>query len=567
MNAERLLVLYDRVADAPDAVARLRRFVLDLAVRGKLVEQDPEDEPLPLVDETVPTDCKVHFDIPLGWKWSRLRSLGVLKGGGTPSKARDDFWIGDTPWVSPKDMKVDYVDTAQLSISDAAIAESTVKLIESESILFVVRGMILAHSFPVAVSKVPLTINQDMKALVLHRPETAEYVLRALKGLTPEMLARVQRSSHGTCRIESTHYADFLIPLPPLAEQRRILARVEELMTLLDRLEAARDAREAARDRLTAASLVRLTASDTAAEDVSAHSRFALDALPVLAADPDQIKLLRQTILSLAVRGKLVEQDPTDEPVLELLERITAERTQLINAGEVGKQKPTLPLEQQEAPFSLPSGWIWSRFGAIVLNSDSGWSPRAESHVREGDAWGVLKVSAVSWGNFDPGANKQVLPGTEPRLQAQVHKGDFLISRANTAELVARAVIVHEEPKNLMMSDKIVRLRLATACSHRFAWLVNNYSDYAREYYAASATGVSPSMKNVSRAAILNLPIPFPPLAEQHRILAKVDALMALCDRLESALRKTDTTRARLLDALIHEALSPTAPAVHETAA
>lgn len=280
---------------------------------------------------------------------------------------------------------------------------------------------------------------------------------------------------------------------------------------------------------------------------------------------PDAIPRLRRFVFNLAIRGKLVAQDPADEPAAELLRRIATERAELIKLGEIGKQKPSPPLEE-ESPFSLPDGWTWCRLGSLVLASDAGWSPRTESHAREGEAWGVLKVSAVSWGDFDPDANKQVLPGTEPRLQAQVRKGDFLISRANTAELVARAVLVQDEPLNLMMSDKIVRLRLATDCDHRFAWLVNNFGDYGRDYYAAKATGVSPSMKNVSRAVILNLPIPLPPLAEQRRIVAKVDAFMILCDRLEAALTAADTTRARLLEALLHEALDPAAEAVTEAA-
>jgi type I restriction enzyme S subunit len=99
--------------------------------------------------------------------------------------------------------------------------------------------MILAHSFPVAVTCIPVAINQDMKALVLKKPEMAEYLLRALKGLKPEMLKRVKRSSHGTCRLEGTDYSDFLVPIPPPAEQVRIVAKVDELMALCDRLQAS----------------------------------------------------------------------------------------------------------------------------------------------------------------------------------------------------------------------------------------------------------------------------------------------------------------------------------------
>lgn len=254
-----------------------------------------------------------------------------------------------------------------------------------------------------------------------------------------------------------------------------------------------------------------------------------------------------------------MEQDPADEPAEDLRSRIDRERAKLIEAGEITPlAHPSVP-SREDYEFDLPIGWVWCRFGSLILASESGWSPRTENFAREGEAWGVLKVSAVSWDRFDPTANKQVLKGTEPRLQAQVHKGDFLISRANTADLIARAVVVDYEPTNLMMSDKIVRLRVSANCDHRFVWMVNNYADYARAYYARKATGVSASMKNVSREVILDLPIPLPPLAEQHRIVAKVDALMALCDRLEAALASADATRRRLLEALLRDALAPAA--------
>ena len=150
----------------------------------------------------------------------------------------------------PKEMKLDYIAKAKMHITAAAIAASAVNVIEPESILFVVRGMILARSFPVAISRVPLTINQDMKAIILKKSQMAEYLLRALKALKPEMLARVKRSSHGTCRIVGTDYRDFMIPLPPFAEQQRIVVKVDELMALCDRMEAGLAATDHSRSRL-----------------------------------------------------------------------------------------------------------------------------------------------------------------------------------------------------------------------------------------------------------------------------------------------------------------------------
>jgi type I restriction enzyme S subunit len=229
-------------------IGALRQSIFSLAVRGRLVAQVPDEE-RPRSAPTTPSD-QAPFEIPTNWVWSPLAALGHMKGGGTPSKGREEFWNGTIPWVSPKDMKRDYIDSAQMSITPVAVADSAATMIPAGSILFVVRGMILAHSFPAAIATVPLTINQDMKAITLTNPAYREYLLRALKGLKPLMLSRVQRSSHGTCRIEGRDYSGFPIPLPPLAEQQRIVAKVDELMAVCDRLEAQIVAGESIRSRL-----------------------------------------------------------------------------------------------------------------------------------------------------------------------------------------------------------------------------------------------------------------------------------------------------------------------------
>jgi type I restriction enzyme S subunit len=264
-----------------------------------------------------------------------------------------------------------------------------------------------------------------------------------------------------------------------------------------------------------------------------------------ISAAPDAISRLRRFILDLAVRGKLVEQDPEDEPAEVLLQCLQKQ----------GRKTDSSTSKSDSIPFDLPDGWAPATLGDLVQTSNSGWSPKTLDLPREGEEWGILKVSAVSWDRFQPDANKQVLPGTQPKPQAVVKKGDFLISRANTAELVARAVIVDCDPVNLMMSDKIVRLQLVELSEPRYILIVNNHATFARSYYASHATGVSPSMKNVSRDVILGLPLPLPPLAEQHRILAKVDELMALCDQLEQQLSQAEQSRRRLLEAVLLEAM------------
>ena len=346
---------------------------------------------------------------------------------------------------------------------------------------------------------------------------------------------------------------------PPLAEQSRIVAKVDELMALCDKLEAAQVERESRRDRLVRASLNRLNQPSDDAASLRDHARFTLDNLPRLTARPEHVPQLRQTILNLAVRGKLVPQDLNDEPAAELLTRIQLEKERLTNEGKIRKRSGFPQIAEHEKPFAVPTNWRWVRFGEIINDSDAGWSPRTEAFPRSGNEWGVVKVSAVTWDRFLPEENKQLLPGVSPPAGTQIHKGDFLISRANTSELVAKCVIVEEEHTKLTLSDKTVRLDIAAECSKKFLRIVNNYAEHARSYYAEEASGTSLSMKNVSRPVIYGLAIPFPPLAEQHRIVAKVGELMALCDRLESQLTTTQTESRRLLEAVLHETLEPVA--------
>lgn len=274
------------------------------------------------------------------------------------------------------------------------------------------------------------------------------------------------------------------------------------------------------------------------------------DNLPLLAGAPNGIKKLRELILELAVRGKLVPQDPSDEPASALLKRIAEEKVRLVAEGRIKKQKPLAEIGEDEKPFELPVGWEWARLGSQVVESGAGWSPSCEPRPREGNEWGVLKVSAVSWGVYQSEENKALPANLDARPEHEVAEGDFLVSRANTAELVARSVVVEATPSRLMLSDKIVRLKLTDCCDRRYVNLVNS-APLARQYYARVAGGTSSSMKNVSREQILNLPIALPPLAEQHRIVAKVDELMALCDRLEARQTDAESAHARLVQALL----------------
>ena len=338
MNAERLLAHYGQIADAPDAIARLRRFILELAVRGKLVPQDARDEPasellkriakerarlvkagrlrdrpaLPVV-----TDEEMPFGVPSTWLWVRFSNIGDFSAGRTPSRHDPSFWnTGDHAWVSIADMEEGQVLSATKETVSARARE---RVFGSEP---EAPGTIIM-SFKLTIGKIarlglPAFHNE---AIISIRPHLA-----ALDGYLFKFLPQFARQgdTKGAIKgatLDRDSISNILFPLPPLAEQHRIVAKVDELMGLCDRLEAARAGREAARDRLAAASLARLNAPDP--EAFQADARFALDALPALTARPDQIKHLRQTILNLAVRGRLVPQDANDQPTVDYLLRLS----------------------------------------------------------------------------------------------------------------------------------------------------------------------------------------------------------------------------------------------------
>ncbi len=215
------------------SVDALKQTVMQLGVRGKLAPQRAGDESATDLLNGLGIEALAH-ELP-GWASVTLGSLGTVLGGATPSKANAAYWTGDIPWVSPKDMKRAFIADTEDHVSPEAIAGSGLKLIPEGSILMVVRGMILAHSFPVALTEKPVTINQDMKALV-PPAELARYLLLVLQASKHDMVGLVDRSSHGTCKLVSEKLWSTAVALPPLAEQRRIVAKVDELLGLCEQL-------------------------------------------------------------------------------------------------------------------------------------------------------------------------------------------------------------------------------------------------------------------------------------------------------------------------------------------
>jgi type I restriction enzyme, S subunit len=554
MNVERLLAHYEKIADAPDAVARLRRFILDLAVRGKLVPQDSRDEPASELLKRIAaekarlvktgqirdkpalasvSDSETPFVVPATWQWVRLANIVDFSAGRTPSRNDASFWNnGDHAWVSIADMKDGQVLTAtKETVSDKA--RERVFGSEPEA-----PGAILM-SFKLTIGKIarlgiPAFHNEAIISIRPHLAELDPFLFKVLP-----QFAR-QGETKGAIKgatLNRDSISNILFPLPPLSEQHRIVAKVDELMALCDRLESVRAEREATRDRLAAASLARLEAPDP--ETFQDDARFVLDALPALTTRPDQIKALRQTILNLAVRGKLVPQDASDEPASELLKSIGAD----VNA------------RKSDSEHDLPTSWAWALIEDCFVIS--GGMQKTPARTPKANAFPYLGVGNVYRGRLELVNVKkfELVAGELERFRLEPR--DILVVEGNgSASEIGRCAIWNGEIENCVHQNHIIRCRPKAPEFTGYAALYLNSPDGMAEMKRLAIT--SAGLFSLSVGKIRKIPFPLPPLAEQHRIVAKIDSLMALCDRLEASLTATAATRRRLLDALLAEALAPT---------
>jgi type I restriction enzyme S subunit len=579
MNAKRLLALFDRVSEAPDAVPKLRRFVLDLAVRGKLVEQDPADEPAggllqkieaerarlikakALRDRLVLPPVTIDdepFPVPGSWCWTRFANIADFSAGRTPSRTESSFWNnGDHAWVSIADIE----DGLPLAVTKETVSDNARERVfgsEPEPV-----GTILM-SFKLTIGKIcrlaiPAFHNEAIISIRPHIPAMDSYLFK--------MLPRFARQGDTKGAIKGAtlnrdSISNIIIPLPPLAEQHRIVTRVDELMALCDQLEAARADREHRRDRLAETVLNRLDAPVSDPATFANDARFVAAHLSLLSTRTSHVDRLRATILELAVKGRLGTQDTADATGLSAPrdDRLETSRRRAVKANQV-------QAEPLQAAYSLPETWRWERLADLTDTMDAGWSPQCESHPRRDvNRWGVLKTTAVQVLQFDQSQHKELPEKLRPRPQFEAKLGDILVTRAGPKNRVGIVCVVDEVGPRLMISDKLIRIRVNSAASPEFVALALN-AGFSRDCVEAAKSGMAVMQMNISQDKLKAVPIPLPPLAEQRRIVARVDELMALCDQLEASLAAADAANARLLDAILHEALNGPADARETEAA
>jgi len=186
--------------------------------------------------ETTDTDVDWLGRIPCDWAISPLKYQVSFESGKTPNKSNEDYWDGEIPWITAKDMKCDFLSSSQDQISQKAITETGIQLYEPETVVLVVRGMILDHTFPVALLNKHATINQDLKALIAKKTLNPEYLLRLLNGLSPIVLSITEESAHGTKKLDMDQLRNLRVPIPPISTQEYLIEQIDNDIRIIDEL-------------------------------------------------------------------------------------------------------------------------------------------------------------------------------------------------------------------------------------------------------------------------------------------------------------------------------------------
>ncbi|MDR1051050.1 MAG: restriction endonuclease subunit S [Deltaproteobacteria bacterium] len=480
---------------------QLRQKILDLAIRGKLVPQDPADEPASVLLERITeekarlvregkikadkkakafaasSDTSHYGELPQGWAWATLSLLATFSGGKTPSTANTSYWGGDINWVTSKDMKQKYIGGTQVKLSELGAKQT--QIFPPNTLLMVVRSGILRHTLPLAILTESATVNQDLKTISFFEGELCQFVYMFFSALNNYILDKYHKDGTTVDSINFEDLKEIEVPIPPLAEQHRIVAAIESAFAVIDEIEQSK--------------------GDLAATVSAAKSK----------------------ILSLAVSGKLVLQDESDEPASVLLDRICAERANLIKAGKIkpGKREKEVSKTRDNSHYAeLPELWEVCRLGecwGLLSGRDLAPSEYSDNPI------GIPYITGAS--NFVKG-NLVINRWTSVPKVTAVH-GDLLITCKGT---VGEMLICNQPECHIARQIMAIRNTYD---------LDIDFLRYTLSFHilkiTEAARGIIPG---ISRDDLLDLALPLPPLAEQSRIVAAIETAFVQLDSITAEL-------------------------------
>ena len=496
---------------------QLRQKILDLAIRGQLVPQDSNDEPASVLLEKIRAEkqtlieqkkikkdkkssyitCdlspyqkytehfadgsskditdEIPFEIPENWAWCRLGEIGEIITGNTPSKSNEEYYGNKYPFFKPTDLDSGYfVTEAQDNLSIKGFEIS--RKLPIKSILVTCIGATIGKT---GFIRREGTCNQQINAIIASKLIFSEYIY--LLCISPYFQNEIIKNASATTLpiINKSKFEKLFLPLPPLSEQRRIVEKIEELLALVDDLE-------------------------TNKTDLQSY-----------------IKQAKSKVLEMAIRGKLVPQNPNDEPASVLLERIKKEQK-----SSKSKSKTTAHNThyEEELPFDIPENWAWCRLGEITKIIQYGVSKSAKS---EG-LYRLLRITDIQY-------NKVIwenVPFTDIKEKDAenfiLENGDFLFAR--TGATVGKSYLVEDLVEKSVFASYLIRISL----------LPNNNINYIKYFFNSefywqqiSEKSIGIGQPNVNGTSLKELFLPLPPLSEQHRIVEKIEHIFTVLEELE----------------------------------
>jgi len=546
---------------SPHGINKLRELILELAVRGKLVPQDPNDEPASVLLEKIAgerlrlvTEKKIKkpkkfppisvkdkpFSLPDSWEFVRLNDLGEWGAGATPSRRHPEYYGGSIPWFKSGELISDFISDSEEHVTELALKASSLRYNSKGDVLIAMYGATIGKT---AILDVPATTNQAVCACTPFSGFSNVFLLLLLKAYKRRFIG--MGAGGAQPNISREKIIATVIALPPTAEQHRIVAKVDELMALCDQLEQQQTDSLQAHQTLVRVFLDRLV--DQANTSQPFHTEL-IDAFDTLFTTEESIDQLKQTILQLAVMGKLVPQNPNDEPASVLLEKIAAEKERLIKDKKIKKQKPLPPISDEEKPFELPAGWEFSRLqNSIDVRDGTHDSPQ---DAPGGNSYPLVTSKNFIDGEIDFEAARMISEEDHIEISKRslVEVDDILFSMIGGN--IGNQVIVKDSRPFSVKNVALFKYYSRAATLPTYFKLYTE--ELAIELQHKASGGAQPF---VSLGSLRRLIFALPPLKEQHRIVAKTDELMTLCDTLKARLNEAETTQAQLADAVVEQAI------------
>ena len=562
--AELLEKHFDTAFAAPDGIKKLRELILTLAMQGKLVPQDPNEQPASELLQEIEaekqrlvkagtikkpkplpqvTEQEKPYVLPKEWKWVRFGEISQHNSGKTLDGGRNTGL--PRKYITTSNV---YWGRFQLSnVREMLIREDELdKCSARKGDLLICEG---GEAGRAAVWELPeeICFQNHVHRARLYKDVNPYFAYRFFEKINASGEINNYRKGVGISNMSSKSLASIVFPLPPTSEQHRIIAKIGELMARCDELEKLRTAQQGARLTVHAAAIKQLLNIAEPNQHQRAQT-FLAEHFGELYTVKENVAELRKAILQLAVMGKLVQRSSGDQPASELLKEIEAEKKRLVKEGKIKIPKPLPPVTEEEKPYPLPQGWIWVRFDEIV-DVGSGITKGRNLVGREVVSIPYLRVANVQRSYLDLSVVKEIdIPRGELEKYSLV-TGDLLITEGGDWDKVGRTCIWRGEIPVCVHQNHVFRARRYIA-SQSEAWLEKYLNSGPARAYFAAASKQTTNLASINKTQLQRCPVPLPPVSEQGRIVAKIDELMVLCESLDKRIDAATNKQTELLNVL-----------------